>query len=63
MIYFTRYHSDKSISMLNLYYAELVRKIEECERKKYLMVDDYTQNEVLDKIKRIVIEKLNNTRI
>ena len=46
MIYFTRYHPDKLIAMLNLYYDKLIGKIEEYEGKKYLMVDDYT----LDKL-------------
>ena len=32
-------------------------------KEKYLMVDDYTLDKVLDKIKRIGIEKLDNIRI
>ena len=52
VIYSTRYVYSKSIKMLNLYYHELMGKIEEHERKKYLMVDDY----MLDKVLRI-----NNT--
>ena len=36
VIYFTRYHLDKSITMLNLYYDEIIGKIEECEEKKIL---------------------------
>ena len=31
--------------------------------KKYFMVDDYTLDKVLDKIKRIDIEKLDDTKI
>ena len=34
--------------MLNLYYDELIGKIEEYEGKKYLVVDDYTLDKVLD---------------
>ena len=63
MIYFTRYHPDKSRAMLNLHYHELIGKVEEYEGKKYLMVDDYTRNRLLDKIKRIGIEKFDDTRI
>ena len=33
---FTRYHPVKSITMLNLYYDELLKNIEECEGKKIL---------------------------
>ena len=49
--------------MLNFYYDKLIRKIEEWEGKKYLMVDDYTLDKVLHKIERIVIEKLHDTSI
>ena len=35
--------------MLNLYYDELIGKIEEYEEKKYSMVDNYTLDKVLDK--------------
>ena len=46
--------------MLNLYYNDLLGNIEEYEgKKKYLMGDDYTLGKVLDKIKRIGIEKLD----
>ena len=31
VIYFARYHRDKSITVLNLYYDELIGKIEEKE--------------------------------
>ena len=44
VIYFTRYHSEKSVTILNLYYDELIGKIEQYEGKKYLMADDYTQD-------------------
>ena len=57
MINFTRYHPDKSITVLNLYYDELIEKY---QGKKYLMVDDFIVDKLLDKIKRIGIEKLVN---
>ena len=63
MIYFTRYHSDKSIIMLNLYHEELIGTTKEYEGKKYLMVNDYTVCNVLDKIKGIGIEQLDDIRI
>ena len=50
VIYFTRYHPDKSIAMSNRYNDELIGKIEENEGKNCLMVDDYTLDKVLDKI-------------
>ena len=52
---------DKAIS--NLYYDELIGEIGEYEEKKYLMVDDYTLDKVLDKIKRIGIEKHEDNKI
>ena len=42
--------------MLNLYYDEIVGNIEEDERNKFLMVDDYT----LDYTRRIIIHQTNN---
>ena len=49
--------------MLSLYYHELVEKIEECEGKKYLMIDDYMLNKMLDKIKVITgTEKFDNAK-
>ena len=39
--------------MLSLYFHELIRKIEEYERKKHLMIDDNILDKVLDKIKKI----------
>ena len=36
--------------MLNLYYDEIIRKIEEYGGKKYMMVYDYTLDKVLNKI-------------
>ena len=63
VIYFTRYHLDKSITMLNLYFDEIIGKIGECEGKKYLIVDDFTLDRTLDKIKRKDIEKLDDTKI
>ena len=49
--------------MLNLYYNKLRGKIEDYEGKKYLMIDDYILDKVLDMIKRIGIEKLDEIRI
>ena len=64
VIYFTRYHPDKSRTLLNLYYDELIRKIEDYEGKKSSMIDDYMLDLVLDKIKKIIsIEKFDNTKI
>ena len=63
MIYFNRYHLVKSIIILNLFYDELIGKVEEYEGKIYFMVDDYTLDKVLDKIKRIDIEKLDDTKV
>ena len=49
--------------MLILYLHELMRKIEEYEGKKYLMIDDNILDKILDKIKKIIdIEKLDNIR-
>ena len=42
--------------MLNLYYGKLILKIEEYEGKNYLMVDDFTLDNVLHKIKRVGLE-------
>ena len=49
--------------MLSLYFDKLMGKIEEHERKKYLLVDDYMLNKVLDKIKEIISIEKFNTRI
>ena len=63
-IYFTRYVHRKSIKMLSLYYHELMGKIKEDERKKYLMVNDYMLNKILEKIKETIdIVKFHNTKI
>ena len=51
VIYFTRYHPNKSVTMFSLYYDELIGTIEEYGGKKYLMVDDHTLGKVLNKIK------------
>ena len=49
--------------MLNLYYYELVGKIEEYFGKKYLALDDNNLEKVLDKIKKLIgIEKIDNTK-
>ena len=42
--------------MLNLYYGKLIGKIEEYEGKNYLIVDDFTLDNVLHKIKRVGLE-------
>ena len=62
VIYFSRNHPDKLQTMLDLYYEELIGKIEEYEGIKYVIVDDYTLDKVLDKIKRIDIEKLDHPK-
>ena len=54
VIYFTRYVRIKSIKMISLCYRELMGKIKEHEGKKYLMVDDYILDKVLDRIKKIL---------
>ena len=41
--------------MLSLHYHELMRKTEEHKQKKYLMVNDYMPDKVL--------EKINDTKI
>ena len=58
VIYFSRSHPNKLVTMQNQYYDAFIEKIEEYEGKKYLMVDDYTLEKVLNKITRIGIEKL-----
>ena len=46
--------------MLNLYYDELVGKAKKYEGEKYLIVDDYTLDKELHKIKSIgIISKFN----
>ena len=40
--------------MLCLHYNELMGKIKENEGKKYLMVNDYILDKVLDKIKKTI---------
>ena len=41
----------------------MIRKIKEYERKKYLMIDDYMLNKVLDKvIEKTSIEKFDELR-
>ena len=52
VIYFTIYDYGKLIRMLNLYYHDLVGKIEEYEGQKYLTINDNILDKVLDKIKR-----------
>ena len=50
-IYFTRYVHSRSIQMLSLHYHELMGKVKKTE-KKYLIVNDYMLDKVLDKIKK-----------
>ena len=50
--------------MLSLHYHELMRKTAEHKQKKYLMVNDYMLDKVLDKIKEdICIVKIDDTKI
>ena len=54
----------KSVTILNLHYHKLVEKIEENEKKKYLMINYNILDKVLDKIKEITgIEKFDDTKI
>ena len=63
-IYFTRYDRGKSKRMLSLYYHELMGKINKHEGKKYLMVDNWILDKVLNKIKGTTsIEKFDDTKI
>ena len=48
---------------MNLYYDKLIRKVEEYGGKNYLMVDDCALDTVLDRIKRIDIEELDDAKI
>lgn len=45
--------AQNSIAMLSLDYHELMRNIEEQERTKYLLVEDYMLNKTLDKTKEV----------
>ena len=38
--------------MLNLYYHELMGKVKEHKGKKYLMLDDYVLDKVLERLKK-----------
>ena len=50
--------------MLNLHYRELMAKIGERKGKKYLMVNDYMLDKVLDKIiETIGTAKFDDTKI
>ena len=47
-----------------LNYHQIIGKIEEPEGRKYLMVDDFMLDKVLDKIKEIIgIEKFDDTKL
>ena len=63
MIYFTRFVQSNSIRMLSLFYHKLIERIEEHERKKYLMVGDYMLDKALKKVKEINTEKFDNTKV
>ena len=63
-IYFTRYVHTKSIKIINRHYDELMGKIGENEVEKYLMVNNYMLDKVLDKIiETIDIGKFDDTKI
>ena len=49
--------------MLNLHYNELIGNIKDCEGTKCLKIDDYKLDNVLDNIKIMDIEKLDDIRI
>ena len=61
VIYFMRYHLDKSIKIIHLYYNEIIWKNEKYEGKNtwWLMII----HKVLEKIKRIGIEILDNIKV
>ena len=64
VIYFTIYVHSKLIKMLSLYYHELMGKVKIYEVKKFLMIDGYVLNKVLDKIKEIIgIKKFDDTTV
>ena len=61
MSYSNRYNRGKT--MLSLYYHEWAR-LKNMTEKKYLMVDDYVLNNVLDRVEKILgIEEFGNTKI
>ena len=49
--------------MLSLYYHELIGEIKKNEGKKYLMINDYMQEKVLDKIKETIVNIVKNLMI
>ena len=56
--------SQKNLKSILSWINELMGMIEEHERKKYLMVNDYVSDKVLGKIKDIRgIEKFHDTKI
>ena len=65
LIYFTsRYVHSKLIKKLSLCYHEFIGKIKEHEGKKYLIVNDYILDKVLDKIKETIgIAKFDDTKV
>ena len=52
------------MKMSSLHYRELTREIKYHERDKYLMVDDYMVDKILERIKEITnIEEFDKTKI
>ena len=62
--YFTRCVHNESIKLLSLHVNELIEKFKKHEGKKFLMVNDYMLDNVLDMIKEILyIEKFDDATI
>ena len=62
--YFTRYVHSKSIKMLSLHYHELLGKIKEHKWKKYLTINNYMLDKVLEKIRETIgVIKFDDTKI
>ena len=54
----------KSMKMLSLHYHKLIGKTKEHKRTKYLMVNNYILDKILDKAKEIIgILKFDDTKI
>ena len=63
-VYLTRYIRNKSIKILPLHYPQLMEKFQEHEEKKYLMVNDYMLDKIVEKTKEtIAIVKFDDTEI
>ena len=62
VIYFTRYVHKKLIKLLRLHYHEIMERNGEWE--KYMMLNDFMLDEVLEKIRMIIsTEKFDETKI